>query len=224
MSKPKLTRRSSTSIDNNPDLHFLIVINPNSGPGEPPAPDANYSRELPLFNAKENVTTVGYVRMQYCRRHLPRRGAERVVARRRQVSQRRQREDQEHARHSGRETCESSSCIPLFDVSPRSKQTILTIIYQDHPQPRHSPRQRTNASPPRSHRRLRGELLALPLVRAGRAARPCRLRPERSLVHLALCASQPGHTAGARAAASSRVHLRHRPADKVLRGFRRELE
>jgi hypothetical protein len=70
MSKPKLTRRSSTSIDNNPDLHFLIVINPNSGPGEPPAPDANYSRELPLFNAKENVTTVGYVRMQYCKRSV----------------------------------------------------------------------------------------------------------------------------------------------------------
>ena len=58
------------SIDNNPDLHFLIVINPNSGPGEPPAPDANYSRELPLFNAKENVTTVGYVRMQYCKRSV----------------------------------------------------------------------------------------------------------------------------------------------------------
>jgi hypothetical protein len=70
LSKPELTRRSSNSIDNNPDLHFLIVINPNSGPGEPPAPDANYSRELPLFNAKENVTTVGYVRMQYCKRSV----------------------------------------------------------------------------------------------------------------------------------------------------------
>lgn len=46
------------------------MINPNSGPGEPPAPDANYSRELPLFNAKENVTTVGYVRMQYCKRSV----------------------------------------------------------------------------------------------------------------------------------------------------------
>lgn len=64
-------RADATSrIDNNPDLHFLIVINPNSGPGEPPAPDANYSRELPLFNAKENVTTVGYVRMQYCKRSI----------------------------------------------------------------------------------------------------------------------------------------------------------
>lgn len=58
------------AIDNNPDLHFLIVINPNSGPGEPPAPDANYSRELPLFNAKANVTTVGYVRLEYCKRSV----------------------------------------------------------------------------------------------------------------------------------------------------------
>lgn len=48
----------------------MIVINPNSGPGEPPAPDESYSRELPLFNAKENVTTVGYVRMEYCKRSL----------------------------------------------------------------------------------------------------------------------------------------------------------
>lgn len=48
----------------------MIVINPNSGPGEPPAPDANYSRELPLFNAKANVTTVGYVRLEYCKRSV----------------------------------------------------------------------------------------------------------------------------------------------------------
>lgn len=48
----------------------MIVINPNSGPGEPPAPDASYSRELPLFNAKSNVTTVGYVRLQYCKRSI----------------------------------------------------------------------------------------------------------------------------------------------------------
>jgi hypothetical protein len=60
----------ATSIDNNPDLHFLVVINPNSGPGEPPAPDASYSRELPLFNARDNVTTVGYVRMEYCKRSV----------------------------------------------------------------------------------------------------------------------------------------------------------
>jgi len=33
-------------------------------------PDANYSRELPLFNERENVTTVGYVRMQYCKRSV----------------------------------------------------------------------------------------------------------------------------------------------------------
>lgn len=51
-------------------MHFLVVINPNSGPGEPPAPDASYSRELPLFNARDNVTTVGYVRMEYCKRSV----------------------------------------------------------------------------------------------------------------------------------------------------------
>lgn len=33
-------------------------------------PDASYSRELPLFNARDNVTTVGYVRMEYCKRSV----------------------------------------------------------------------------------------------------------------------------------------------------------
>lgn len=47
-----------------------MVINPNSGPGEPPAPDARYSQELPKLNKQKNVTTVGYVRLQYCKRSL----------------------------------------------------------------------------------------------------------------------------------------------------------
>lgn len=58
------------SIEYNPDLQFVVVINPNSGPGEPPAPDARYSQELPKLNKQKNVTTVGYVRLQYCKRSL----------------------------------------------------------------------------------------------------------------------------------------------------------
>jgi len=58
------------SIEYNPDLHFVVVINPNSGPGEPPAPDARYAQELPKLNKQKNVTTVGYVRLQYCKRSL----------------------------------------------------------------------------------------------------------------------------------------------------------
>jgi hypothetical protein len=45
-----------------------VVINPNSGPGKPPAPDDSYARELPLLNRAPNVTTVGYVRTEYCKR------------------------------------------------------------------------------------------------------------------------------------------------------------
>jgi len=59
---------SRCRIEYNPDLQFVVVINPNSGPGEPPAPDASYARELPKLNRQKNVMTVGYVRLQYCKR------------------------------------------------------------------------------------------------------------------------------------------------------------
>lgn len=57
-----------TSIAKHQDLQFIIIINPNSGPGEPPLPDESYSIEIPKFNAQPNVTTLGYIPINYCKR------------------------------------------------------------------------------------------------------------------------------------------------------------
>ncbi|KAL4981869.1 Spherulation-specific family 4, partial [Aspergillus falconensis] len=60
------------AIETNPTITFLVIVNPNSGPGLPehPSPDANYSQQVPRLNAYRNVTTIGYVRVDYCRRPL----------------------------------------------------------------------------------------------------------------------------------------------------------
>ena len=55
-------------IEANPNLDFLVIVNPNSGPGDTPLPDANYSREVPRLNAYGNVYTVGYIKIDYCRK------------------------------------------------------------------------------------------------------------------------------------------------------------
>ncbi|KAL2831505.1 Spherulation-specific family 4 [Aspergillus cavernicola] len=56
--------------DANPTLQFLVIVNPNSGPGDigTPSPDANYAREVRRLNAYSNVYTVGYIRIDYCRK------------------------------------------------------------------------------------------------------------------------------------------------------------
>ncbi|KAL2859257.1 Spherulation-specific family 4 [Aspergillus pseudodeflectus] len=61
-----------TAIEQNPALTFLVIVNPNSGPGEPDqaSPDHNYAREVPRLNAYANVYTVGYIRIDYCRKPL----------------------------------------------------------------------------------------------------------------------------------------------------------
>lgn len=53
-----------------PDLEFLVIVNPNSGPGALPCPDANYAREVARLNACPNVYPVGYIRIDYCRKPL----------------------------------------------------------------------------------------------------------------------------------------------------------
>ncbi|KAK5170098.1 uncharacterized protein LTR77_004682 [Saxophila tyrrhenica] len=59
----------SISIRSHPELRFLVILNPNSGPGAPPWwPDPGYVREIPRLNAHANVTTLGYVRIDYCKR------------------------------------------------------------------------------------------------------------------------------------------------------------
>lgn len=60
-------------IAKHPGLNFVVIINPNSGPGVDPAgwlPDQRYMREIRRLTAKANVQTVGYVRLDYCRRNL----------------------------------------------------------------------------------------------------------------------------------------------------------
>lgn len=47
-----------------------MVVNPYNGPGLTPLPDANYLREIPRLNALPNVTTVGYIRVDYAKRPL----------------------------------------------------------------------------------------------------------------------------------------------------------
>ncbi|KAJ5999458.1 hypothetical protein N7451_007268 [Penicillium sp. IBT 35674x] len=56
------------AIESNPGLEFLVIVNPNSGPGESPLPDANYAREVPRLNGYPNVYTVGYIRIDYCKK------------------------------------------------------------------------------------------------------------------------------------------------------------
>ncbi|KAF1919939.1 Spherulation-specific family 4 [Ampelomyces quisqualis] len=59
------------AISQNPDLKFLIIINPNSGPGAAPWwPNEDYVREIPRLNAYANVQVVGYVRATYCKRSI----------------------------------------------------------------------------------------------------------------------------------------------------------
>ncbi len=53
-----------------PDVNFLVIVNPNSGPGGMPLPSHDYIREVPKLNAFPNVHTVGYIRIDYCKQPL----------------------------------------------------------------------------------------------------------------------------------------------------------
>jgi hypothetical protein len=60
-----------SSISAYPGLDFVVIINPNSGPGTAPWwPNEDYVREIPRLNSYPNVQTVGYVRAAYCKRAL----------------------------------------------------------------------------------------------------------------------------------------------------------
>ncbi|RAH41110.1 spherulation-specific family 4 protein [Aspergillus brunneoviolaceus CBS 621.78] len=58
-------------IETHPDVEFLVIINPNSGPGDIPSPDPNYAREVARLNSYPNVYLIGYIRIDYCRKPLP---------------------------------------------------------------------------------------------------------------------------------------------------------
>ena len=53
-----------------PELQFLVVINPSSGPGNTTYPDDNYSAQIIKLNNYTNVETVGYVRTGYATQNI----------------------------------------------------------------------------------------------------------------------------------------------------------
>ncbi|KAF4628416.1 hypothetical protein G7Y89_g9730 [Cudoniella acicularis] len=59
-----------TAIESNPHVNFTVVVNPASGPGTDPGPDANYTSEIPKLNQYPNVRTVGYVSTNYTNRNF----------------------------------------------------------------------------------------------------------------------------------------------------------
>lgn len=60
----------NTSIIKHPDVTFVVVVNPNSGPDKYPLPSHDYVRELPKLNRHPNVVTVGYMKIDYCKRPI----------------------------------------------------------------------------------------------------------------------------------------------------------
>ncbi|KAL4804606.1 Spherulation-specific family 4-domain-containing protein [Aspergillus unguis] len=53
------------AITNHPTLNFLVVINPDSGPGDGSAPNEQYQAAITQLSTYSNVQKVGYVRTGY---------------------------------------------------------------------------------------------------------------------------------------------------------------
>jgi hypothetical protein len=58
------------AVDSHPELDFLVVVNPNNGPGPDMLPDANYIEVLARLTAAPNVKVIGYVHCSYGKRLL----------------------------------------------------------------------------------------------------------------------------------------------------------
>jgi hypothetical protein len=58
------------SIATHPDLQFLVVINPSSGPGNSSTPDEAYQTAIRQLNTYPNVQKIGYVRTNYAQRNF----------------------------------------------------------------------------------------------------------------------------------------------------------
>lgn len=67
------------SIATHPNVEFVVIVNPNSGPyaeypnsalGRLSLPGHDYCREIPKLNIFKNVTVIGYVRIDYCKKPL----------------------------------------------------------------------------------------------------------------------------------------------------------
>lgn len=53
-----------------PHQRFIVIVNPNSGPGDSEYPDDEYTVQIKKLNAYANVQTVGYVRTDYGKRPI----------------------------------------------------------------------------------------------------------------------------------------------------------
>jgi len=58
------------SIQAQPQLDFVTIINPSSGPGNTSTPDAQYTQQIVQLNGLKSVKTVGYVRTNYTNRPI----------------------------------------------------------------------------------------------------------------------------------------------------------
>ncbi|KAI3391442.1 hypothetical protein diail_7350 [Diaporthe ilicicola] len=67
------------AVDSHPELDFLVVVNPGSGPGPGILPDANYIEVLARLTAAPNVKVIGYVHCSYGNRLLDDLVAETIV-------------------------------------------------------------------------------------------------------------------------------------------------
>ncbi|KAI6779501.1 Spherulin-like protein [Emericellopsis cladophorae] len=52
------------------NINFLVIINPNNGPGEGPLPDGSYTASLHQLQSIPNIQLLGYVHCTYGRRPL----------------------------------------------------------------------------------------------------------------------------------------------------------
>ncbi|KAL4759401.1 spherulation-specific family 4 protein [Aspergillus foveolatus] len=58
------------AIAAHPDLQFLVVINPSSGPGNSSTPDEAYQTAIRQLKSYSNVQKIGYVRTNYAQRNV----------------------------------------------------------------------------------------------------------------------------------------------------------
>lgn len=67
---PKSWEPLFTAARAHPALNFVVVVNPDNGPGSSPAPDCNYQSVLEELSTLKNVTILGYIYCSYGDRPL----------------------------------------------------------------------------------------------------------------------------------------------------------
>jgi hypothetical protein len=61
---------SNSRLKAYPSLQFLVIINPDNGPGNGTLLDKNFQQQLPILNSMGNVMTLGYVTTNYTSRNI----------------------------------------------------------------------------------------------------------------------------------------------------------